>query len=188
MVGTRRPAMCPIITGATLADRSAQMLDGQGLPPRSHRLSAAARCHRWPGRALSWTRCSPPPGRACGLAVSKTGSASEGNRDDLLLLAQVDTCQLPDLMTCIRTATVAVDARLQHRSRNLQGASMNSPFKPMRRPPPSIARRRRCGLHRQRLAGQISNRGQPPFEDTRSQRCQSGSAVLRIDFLTITNN
>jgi hypothetical protein len=90
-------AMCPIITGATLADRSAQMLDGQvfRLAATAYPLllaatvGQAARCH---GQVFTtaWA----------GVRVScfENGLSISGNRDDLLL-AQVDTvsCQLDDL-------------------------------------------------------------------------------------------
>lgn len=89
--------MCPIITGAALADRSAQMLDG-----RCFRLAAtayplllaatvgqAARCHRrvfttaWAGVRVS---------------CFESGLSIEGNRDDLTLSrVEAVTCQLDDL-------------------------------------------------------------------------------------------
>ena len=89
--------LCPIITGAALADRSAQMLDG-----RCFRLAAtayplllaatvgqAARCH---GRVFTtaWA----------GVRVScfENGLSIEGNRDDLMLSrVEAVTCQLDDL-------------------------------------------------------------------------------------------
>jgi hypothetical protein len=91
--------LCPIITGAALADRSAQMLDGKvfSLGPSAYPLllaatvGQAARCHQsvftttWAGVRVS---CF-----ANGLSI-------EGSHDDLLL-TRVDavTCQQDDLTT-----------------------------------------------------------------------------------------
>ena len=91
--------MCPVITGAALADRSAQMLDGHGF-----RLSAtayplllaatvgqAARCHSTVF-TTAWA----------GVRVScfENGLSIEGNRDDLLLArAEEVTCVRDDLTT-----------------------------------------------------------------------------------------
>ena len=89
--------LCPIITGAALADRSAEMLDGKtfhlGATAYPLLLAAtvgqAARCHRQVF-TTAWA----------GVRVScfETGLSIAGNRDDLLL-ARVDAvnCQRDDL-------------------------------------------------------------------------------------------
>ena len=85
--------MCPVITGAALADRSARMLEGEifELGPTAYPLllaatvGQAARCHR-SVFTTAWA----------GVQVScfENGLSVEGNRDDLLL-PQVDavSCQ-----------------------------------------------------------------------------------------------
>jgi hypothetical protein len=90
--------LCPVITGAALADRSAQMLDGHcfRLAATAHPLllaatiGQAARCHRTVF-TTAWA----------GVRVScfENGLSIEGNRDDLLL-ARVDavTCRQDDLL------------------------------------------------------------------------------------------
>ena len=89
--------LCPIITGAALADRSAQMLEGKifelGSTAYPLLLAAtvgqAARCHRTVF-TTAWA----------GVEVScfENGLSIDGNRDDLLL-AQVDavSCRQNDL-------------------------------------------------------------------------------------------
>jgi len=89
--------LCPVITGAALADRSAQMLDGHcfRLAATAYPLllaatvGQAARCHRTVF-TTAWA----------GVRVScfENGLSIEGNRDDLLL-ARVDsvTCQQDNL-------------------------------------------------------------------------------------------
>jgi hypothetical protein len=89
--------LCPVITGAALADRSAQMLEGHcfRLAATAYPLllaatvGQAARCHRTVF-TTAWA----------GVRVScfENGLSIEGNRDDLLL-ARVDgvTCQQDDL-------------------------------------------------------------------------------------------
>jgi len=89
--------LCPIITGAALADRSAQMLDGKTfhLAATAYPLllaaivGQAARCHRQVF-TTAWA----------GVRVScfENGLSIAGNRDDLLL-ARVDAvnCQRDDL-------------------------------------------------------------------------------------------
>jgi len=89
--------LCPIITGAALADRSAQMLDGEvfKLGPTAYPLllaatvGQAARCHQTVFTA-AWA----------GVRVScfENGLSIEGNHDDLLL-TRVDavSCQQDDL-------------------------------------------------------------------------------------------
>jgi len=89
--------LCPIITGAALADRSAQMLDGKvfTLGPTAYPLllaatvGQAARCHQTVF-TTAWA----------GVRVScfENGLSIEGNHDDLLL-TQVDavSCQRDDL-------------------------------------------------------------------------------------------
>ncbi|MCP4768434.1 MAG: DUF3726 domain-containing protein [Gammaproteobacteria bacterium] len=89
--------LCPVITGAALADRSAQMLDGHcfRLAATAYPLllaatvGQAARCHRTVF-TTTWA----------GVRVScfENGLSIEGNRDDLLL-ARVDsvTCQQDSL-------------------------------------------------------------------------------------------
>lgn len=91
--------LCPIITGATLADRSAQMLEGMEfkLGPTAYPLllaatvGQAARCHQTVF-TTAWA----------GVRVScfENGLSIEGNRDDLLL-AEVDSvsCYRDDLST-----------------------------------------------------------------------------------------
>ena len=89
--------LCPIITGAALADRSVQMLDGQcfRLAATAYPLllaatvGQAARCHRrvfttaWAGVRVS---------------CFENGLSIEGNRDDLMLSrVEAVTCQLDDL-------------------------------------------------------------------------------------------
>ena len=89
--------LCPVITGAALADRSAQMLDGTAfhLAETAYPLllaatvGQAARCHR---RVFttSWA----------GVRVScfENGLSIDGERDDLQLArAESVTCQLDDL-------------------------------------------------------------------------------------------
>lgn len=89
--------LCPIITGAALADRSAQMLDGHGfrLAATAYPLllaatvGQAARCHRrvfttaWAGVRVS---------------CFENGLSIAGKRDDLML-SRVEsvTCRLDDL-------------------------------------------------------------------------------------------
>jgi hypothetical protein len=89
--------LCPVITGAALADRSAQMLDGRVFQLASTAyplllaatVGQAARCHRrvfttaWAGVRVS---------------CFENGLSIDGNRDDLLL-ARVDdvSCRLDDL-------------------------------------------------------------------------------------------
>lgn len=91
--------LCPIITGATLADRSAQMLEGREfkLGPTAYPLllaatvGQAARCHRtvfttaWAGVRLS---------------CFENGLSIEGSRDDLLL-TEIDavSCYRDELST-----------------------------------------------------------------------------------------
>jgi hypothetical protein len=89
--------LCPVITGAALADRSARMLEGEvfELGPTAYPLllaatvGQAARCHR-SVFTTAWA----------GVQVScfENGLSVEGNRDDLLL-SQVDavTCQQNNL-------------------------------------------------------------------------------------------
>jgi hypothetical protein len=89
--------LCPIITGAALADRSAQMLDGKvfHLAATAYPLllaasvGQAARCHRQVF-TTAWA----------GVRVScfENGLSIDGDRDDLLL-ARVDSvsCQRDDL-------------------------------------------------------------------------------------------
>jgi len=89
--------LCPIITGAALADRSAQMLDGKAfhLAATAYPLllaatvGQAARCHRQVF-TTAWA----------GVRVScfENGLSIDGDRDDLLL-ARVDSvsCQRDDL-------------------------------------------------------------------------------------------
>jgi len=89
--------LCPIITGAALADRSAQMLDGEvfSLGPTAWPLllaatvGQAARCHQTVF-TTAWA----------GVRVScfENGLSIEGNHDDLLL-ARTDavSCQQDDL-------------------------------------------------------------------------------------------
>ncbi len=89
--------LCPVITGAALADRSAQMLDGHcfRLAATAYPLllaatvGQAARCHRTVF-TTAWA----------GVRVScfENGLSIEGNREDLLL-ARVDavTCQRDNL-------------------------------------------------------------------------------------------
>ncbi len=89
--------LCPVITGAALADRSAQMLDGRDyrLGPTAYPLllaatvGQAARCHR----AVFTTAWA-------GVRVSchEVGLTIAGNRDDLLR-AEVDSvsCRQDDL-------------------------------------------------------------------------------------------
>lgn len=89
--------LCPLITGAALADRSAQMLDGKvfrlGATAYPLLLAAtigqAARCHR---RVFttSWA----------GVRIScfENGLSIDGNRDDLSLArAEAVSCRLDDL-------------------------------------------------------------------------------------------
>lgn len=89
--------LCPIVTGAALADRSAQMLDGRvfNLGPTAWPLllaatvGQAARCHQTVF-TTAWA----------GVRVScfENGLSIDGNRDDLLL-TRVDavSCQQDDL-------------------------------------------------------------------------------------------
>jgi len=89
--------LCPIITGAALADRSAQMLDGQcfRLAATSYPLllaatvGQAARCHR---RVFTtaWAEVR--------VSCFENGLSIEGNRDDLMLSrVEAVTCQMDDL-------------------------------------------------------------------------------------------
>lgn len=89
--------LCPIVTGAALADRSAQMLDGRvfSLGPTAWPLllaatvGQAARCHQTVF-TTAWA----------GVRVScfENGLSIDGNRDDLLLTrVDVVSCQQDDL-------------------------------------------------------------------------------------------
>jgi hypothetical protein len=89
--------LCPVITGAALADRSTQMLDGHcfRLAATAYPLllaatvGQAARCHRTVF-TTTWA----------GVRVScfENGLSIEGNRDDLTLSrVEAVTCQLDDL-------------------------------------------------------------------------------------------
>lgn len=89
--------LCPIVTGAALADRSAQMLDGRvfNLGPTAWPLllaatvGQAARCHQTVF-TTAWA----------GVRVScfENGLSIDGNRDDLLLTrVDVVSCQQDDL-------------------------------------------------------------------------------------------
>ena len=110
--------LCPMITGAALADRSAQMLDGHcfRLAATAYPLllaatvGQAARCHRTVF-TTAWA----------GVRVScfENGLSIDGNRDDLLL-ARVDgcTCQLDDLsepQQLPSTLAYAIDTRCSRR-------------------------------------------------------------------------
>ena len=91
--------LCPIVAGAAIADRSAQLLDGKRFELASTAyplllaatVGQAARCHRCVF-TTAWA----------GVRVScfENGLSIEGNRDDLLL-EQVDavSCALDDLET-----------------------------------------------------------------------------------------
>jgi hypothetical protein len=89
--------LCPIVTGAALADRSAQMIDGRvfNLGPTAWPLllaatvGQAARCHQTVF-TTAWA----------GVRVScfENGLSIDGNRDDLLLTrVDVVSCQQDDL-------------------------------------------------------------------------------------------
>ncbi len=89
--------LCPVITGAALADRSAQMLDGRvfALGPTAYPLllaatvGQAARCHRTVF-TTAWADVR--------VSCFENGLSIAGNRDDLLL-AEVDAvdCRQDDL-------------------------------------------------------------------------------------------
>ena len=107
--------LCPIITGAALADRSAQMLDGKvfSLGPTAYPLllaatvGQAARCHQTVF-TTAWA----------GVRVSCFGNglSIDGNRDDLLL-TRVDsaTCREDNLSTPQRlpsTLAYTIDSKI----------------------------------------------------------------------------
>ena len=101
--GSREPwqapagLLCPIISGAALADRSAQMLEGQcfRLAATAYPLllaatvGQAARCHR---RVFTtaWAEVR--------VSCFENGLSIEGNRDDLMLSrVEAVSCQMDDL-------------------------------------------------------------------------------------------
>ena len=133
--GRPRRLLCPIITGAALADRSAQMLDG-----KCFRLAAtayplllaatvgqAARCHRTVF-TTAWA----------GVRVSCF-------ENGLSIAAIVTICCSRKSMRSVASWMICTSRSNcpqrwpTHRSAISSSASMNSPFKPMPRPPPHPA-------------------------------------------------
>ena len=142
--------LCPVITGAALADRSAQMLDGQVFPPGgptayplllAATVGQAARCHRrvfttaWAGVRVS---------------CFENGLRIEGNRDDLLL-ARVDAVSPACRTSCLSpqqlpsTLSYAIDPEVI--VRHIDQLAFQT-YAPGHR---SLPRRRRRRPHRQRL-------------------------------------